>query len=113
MLSRPWLLPDLTTGHRSRPAGPFHPQSSGALDGVNYLCAAATIRTVHSSSSRARRRGRWAVGNAQRFPRGVGGCRVGGGGRQPSANTQFIVITHNKLTMEVAGTLYGVTMEEK
>ncbi len=27
--------------------------------------------------------------------------------------TQFIVITHNKLTMEVAGTLYGVTMEEK
>ncbi len=27
--------------------------------------------------------------------------------------TQFIVITHNKLTMEAAGTLYGVTMEEK
>ncbi len=33
--------------------------------------------------------------------------------REMSANTQFIVITHNKLTMEVAGTLYGVTMEEK
>ncbi|HEX3555018.1 MAG TPA: chromosome segregation protein SMC [Thermoanaerobaculia bacterium] len=27
--------------------------------------------------------------------------------------TQFIVITHNKLTMEVASRLYGVTMEEK
>ena len=26
---------------------------------------------------------------------------------------QCIVITHNKLTMEVAGTLYGVTMEER
>ncbi len=33
--------------------------------------------------------------------------------REMSANTQFIVITHNKLSMEVAGTLYGVTMEEK
>jgi len=30
-----------------------------------------------------------------------------------SEDTQFIVITHNKITMEVAGTLYGVTMEEK
>lgn len=27
--------------------------------------------------------------------------------------TQFLLITHNKLTMEVASTLYGVTMEEK
>jgi chromosome segregation protein len=33
--------------------------------------------------------------------------------REMSGGTQFIVITHNKLTMEVAGTLYGVTMEEK
>jgi chromosome segregation protein len=33
--------------------------------------------------------------------------------REMSENTQFIVITHNKLSMEVAGTLYGVTMEEK
>jgi chromosome segregation protein len=33
--------------------------------------------------------------------------------REMSSSTQFIVITHNKLTMEVAGTLYGVTMEEK
>ncbi len=33
--------------------------------------------------------------------------------REMSTNTQFIVITHNKLSMEVAGTLYGVTMEEK
>lgn len=32
----------------------------------------------------SRRRGRWAVENAQRFPRGVGGCRVvGGGGSLP------------------------------
>ncbi|HYO15758.1 MAG TPA: chromosome segregation protein SMC, partial [Thermoanaerobaculia bacterium] len=33
--------------------------------------------------------------------------------REMSAETQFIVITHNKITMEVASTLYGVTMEEK
>ncbi|KAB2963711.1 MAG: chromosome segregation protein SMC, partial [Thermoanaerobaculia bacterium] len=32
--------------------------------------------------------------------------------RQLSRETQCIVITHNKLTMEVASTLYGVTMEE-
>jgi chromosome segregation protein len=33
--------------------------------------------------------------------------------QEMSLATQFIVITHNKLTMEVAATLYGVTMEEK
>ena len=33
--------------------------------------------------------------------------------QQMSRDTQFLVITHNKLTMEAAGTLYGVTMEEK
>jgi chromosome segregation protein len=33
--------------------------------------------------------------------------------REMASTTQFIVITHNKLTMEVASTLYGVTMEEK
>ena len=30
-----------------------------------------------------------------------------------STTTQFIVITHNKLTMEAASTLYGVTMQEQ
>ncbi len=30
-----------------------------------------------------------------------------------SKNTQFIVVTHNKRTMESASTLYGVTMEEE
>ena len=33
--------------------------------------------------------------------------------REMCADTQFLVITHNKITMEVAGTLYGVTMEER
>jgi chromosome segregation protein len=32
--------------------------------------------------------------------------------REMSATSQFIVITHNKTTMAVADTLYGVTMEE-
>ena len=29
-----------------------------------------------------------------------------------SSKTQFLVITHNKLTMEIADTLFGVTMQE-
>ncbi|MFM8438860.1 MAG: hypothetical protein ACKOAX_10310, partial [Candidatus Kapaibacterium sp.] len=32
--------------------------------------------------------------------------------RNFSKNTQFLMITHNKRTMEAADTLYGVTMEE-
>ncbi|MCA9715541.1 MAG: hypothetical protein KC468_12765, partial [Myxococcales bacterium] len=30
-----------------------------------------------------------------------------------SETTQFIVITHNKRTMEIADRLYGVTMQER
>ena len=32
--------------------------------------------------------------------------------REMSAHSQFIVITHNKRTMEAADVLYGVTMQE-
>jgi chromosome segregation protein len=32
--------------------------------------------------------------------------------REMSELSQFIIITHNKYTMEIADTLYGVTMEE-
>ena len=33
--------------------------------------------------------------------------------QEMAKDTQFLVVTHNKLTMEVAASLYGVTMEEK
>ncbi|HNW59522.1 MAG TPA: chromosome segregation protein SMC [bacterium] len=42
--------------------------------------------------------------NVQRFTHAL---------REFSSNTQFIVVTHNKLTMRAADQLYGVTMEEK
>ena len=42
--------------------------------------------------------------NAQRFASYL---------RKFSRQTQFIVITHRKPTMELADRLYGVTMEEK
>jgi chromosome segregation protein len=32
--------------------------------------------------------------------------------KEMSRQSQFILITHNKRTMEIADTLYGVTMEE-
>ncbi len=33
--------------------------------------------------------------------------------KEMAGETQFLIVTHNKLTMEVASTLYGVTMEER
>ncbi len=33
--------------------------------------------------------------------------------QEMAQDTQFVIITHNKITMEAAATLYGVTMEEK
>ena len=33
--------------------------------------------------------------------------------KEMAEETQFLIVTHNKLTMEVASTLYGVTMEER
>ena len=33
--------------------------------------------------------------------------------KEMASDTQFLVVTHNKLTMEVASTLYGVTMEQR
>ena len=42
--------------------------------------------------------------NVQRFTHAL---------REFSSNTQFIVVTHNKLTMRAADQLYGVTMEEQ
>ena len=33
--------------------------------------------------------------------------------KEMATETQFLIVTHNKLTMEVASTLYGVTMEER
>ncbi|MDX1388808.1 MAG: hypothetical protein R3344_06435, partial [Acidobacteriota bacterium] len=32
--------------------------------------------------------------------------------KEYARDTQFIIVTHNKLSMEAAGLLYGVTMEE-
>ena len=33
--------------------------------------------------------------------------------KQFSDETQFIIVTHNKLTMEIANHMYGVTQEKK
>ena len=39
--------------------------------------------------------------------------RLDGIVREMSKDSQFLLITHNKRTIEVADVLYGVTMEEK
>jgi chromosome segregation protein len=41
--------------------------------------------------------------NVQRFGELIG---------EMSAETQFVIVTHNKRTMEMSDTLYGITMEE-
>jgi chromosome segregation protein len=33
--------------------------------------------------------------------------------REMAADSQFLVITHNKSTIEIADVLYGVTMEDR
>jgi hypothetical protein len=84
------------------------------LAGVNYSCAAATIKTVHPPFSPARRRGRWAVGNAQRFPRGVGGCRVGGVGvaafHAPAGRRPGVMGVRGKRGTSLWKTRTGITL---
>ena len=77
--------------------------------GEKALAAVALLMAIFQLPAqpvlRAGRSGRAARRSQHRAPH-AGCCR------EMSAQTQFIVITHSKRTMEAAQALYGVTMQE-
>ena len=83
-------------------------QSVQLLSGGEKALTAMALMFAISSSSRAllpARRDRRAAGRRQHRPVRRDAARM-------QQHTQFIVITHNRKTMEIADRLYGVTMEE-